>query len=68
MHLIQIMFYKPKNLPICFSPFITKEVTVLTCYTHCLSRWKGLYFTQSINSNKDFSQKCAPKLYLHGNI
>lgn len=37
MHLIQIMFYKPKNLPICFSPFITKEVTVLTYYTHCLT-------------------------------
>lgn len=37
MHLIQIMFYKQKNPSICLSPFITKEMTVLTYYTHCLT-------------------------------
>lgn len=71
MHLIQIMFYKPKNLSICFSPFITKEVTVLTYYTQfnyfSSILLGGFYFIWSINS-KISLKSVPPKLHLHGTI
>lgn len=72
MHVIQIMFYKPKNLSICFCPFITKEVTILTNYTHCLttlalSLWKAFILHGALTQIR-ISLKSTPLNYTYMKI
>ena len=66
MHLIQIMFYKQKNPSIWFSPFITKETTVLKYYTHCLttlalSLWEA-FTSHEAQTQIRISLKSTPKI------